>query len=202
MTKQSNSPNSKKERIFEAEPRDVMMDFYDIIESEHSIDDVRALIEEDPDFYDSYSYVADELRKEGKESEARKLEDEAFNRALQTITDKKGEWPDELPWGWLENRHIVRALMRGADNHWIDGNLEETLNLYRKLLKTNLGDNIGARYAIIALRLGLGYDEYMRQVWPEPMMSHEHIENWFNEHVPKFPEELEEWRKYNEEDPE
>lgn len=193
--KNTNNTN-KKSREFMEKSRKAMNEFYEITDSEHNTDDIRALIKQDPDFYDPYLYVADNLRKLGQKSQARQLENNAFKRACNRIEDKKGNWPDKMPWGWLENRHIVRALVTGADNLWKDNKKDEALNIYRKLLHSNLNDNIGARYAIIALRLGLTYKEYMRQVWPESTMPAEHIMKWFKENAPKFSEELQEWRNY------
>ena len=192
MTKNQN-PISKD---FIEKPRKIMEAYYDLMENDHDAGDILALTEEDPDYYDPYLYVADDLRKLSEEAEARRLEDEAFSRALARIKDKDGQWPDTLNWGHLENRHIVRALMTGADNLWQDGKTEEALNIYRQLLRTNLGDNIGARYAIIGLRLGLSYDDYIQEVWPEPTMPADHIDNWFSIHAPKYAEELGDWKQY------
>lgn len=193
--KNTNNIN-KKLREFMEKPRKVMNEFYEITDSEHNTDDIRALIERDPDFYDSYLYVANDLRKLRQELQARQLEDEAFKRACNRIQDKRGNWPDKMPWGWFENRHIIRALVAGADNFWKDGKIDEALNIYRKLLHSNLNDNIGARYAIIALCLGLTYKKYMRQVWPQSTMSAEHIDKWFKKNAPKFSKELQEWKSY------
>ena len=183
-------------RDFLEKPRKIMETYYDLMEDDHDTDDMLALIEKDPDFYDPYLYVANDLKELGEEAEARRLEDEAFTRALARIKDQDGRWPDTLIWGHLENRHIVRALMRGADNLWQDGKAEEALKVYRKLLQTNLSDNIGARYAIIGLRMGLTYDQYLAEVWPEPTMPADHIDDWFSEHAPKYAEELRDWKRY------
>ena len=173
-----------------------MSEYYEILDSDHDTEDIRTLIKRDPDFYDSYLYAANDLRELGRETEARELEDEAFKRARSRVEDRRGNWPDEMRWGFLENRHVIRALMTGVDNLWRDGKTEEALAVYRKLFRSNLNDNIGARYAIIALRLELPYEEYMRQVWPQPTMPAEHINKWFRKYAPKFPEELKEWKQY------
>jgi len=183
-------------RDFLEKPRKVMEEYYDLLGSDHDTNDIRALTEKDPDFYDPYLYVANDLRELGEEAEARRLEDEAFNRALARIKDKAGQWPDTLIWGHLENRHIIRALMTGADDLWQDGQTAEALEIYRQLLRTNLGDNIGARYSIIGLRMGLTYEQYIDKVWPESTMPAEHIDNWFNKHAPQYAEELEDWKRY------
>lgn len=188
--------NKKKTRDFLEKPRDVMNDYYDLLESDHNTGDMRALIKADPDFYDSYLYIANDLREFGEIEEAQKLENEAFEMAKKRIENKDGNWPDKMPWGWLENRHVIRALMRGADNLWVENKTDEALDIYKKLLHSNLNDNIGARYAIVGLRTGLSYDEYMKQVWPESTMPADHIDKWFRKNAPKFANDLQEWKQY------
>jgi len=185
-----------KPHEFLEKPRAAMNDYYDLLESDHETDDIGALIKRDPDFYDPYLYVASDLDKSGFHFEARKLEDEAFKRACSRIKDKKGNWPDRLPWAWLENRHIIRVLGVGADNLWKDNKINEALDIYRKLFHSDFNDNIGARYAIIALRMGLSYDEYIKQVWPQSSVPAEQVRKWFKKNAAKFPEELEGWQKY------
>ena len=188
--------NKKKDKEFFEKPREAMRRFYDLLEIGYDTDDMRELIDDDPDFYDPYLYVADDLREFGEFDEAIELENEAFTRAKRHIEDKDGDWPEYMPWGHIENRHIIRALARGADNLWFEGKTEEALDIYRKLLHSNLNDNIGARFAIVALRMGLSYDEYIKEVWPEPTMPVEHITKWFSKNAPKFMDELSEWKNY------
>jgi tetratricopeptide (TPR) repeat protein len=198
MNKSTSKRLEKKKKRYEffEQPRPVMDDWYELLEGDHSTDDYLNLIKKDPDFYDSYLSAADDIRDSGNEKAARKLEDEAFSRARVRVEDAEGNWPDEMPWGWLENRHVVRALGVGADNLWKDGNTDEALAVYRKLFRSNFRDNIGARYAIIALRLGYSYSEYQDNVWPEDLVPASHIMEWFNKHASKFPEELAEWKAY------
>jgi tetratricopeptide (TPR) repeat protein len=189
--------NTQTPREFiDAHNDDAMGAYYDLVDVDHDANDMRALIKKYPDFYDPYLQVADDMRSDGDEKGARTLEDTAFERAQKRILDAEDNWPDEMRWGFLENRHIIRALGMGADNLWKDGKTEKALDVYRKLLHCNLNDNIGARYAIIALRMGLSYEEYIDQVWPTASVPVEQIETWFKTHAPKFPEELEEWRTY------
>jgi hypothetical protein len=34
---------------------------------------------------------------------------DAYLKAVKTVSDKNGNWPKALDWGFLENRHIIRA---------------------------------------------------------------------------------------------
>ncbi|MDI6892277.1 MAG: tetratricopeptide repeat protein [Actinomycetota bacterium] len=159
------------------------------------ISDLKELIKEDPTFLDSYNLAADLYRDLDDEKEATKLEKAAYDIALKTITAEKGNWPDQLLWGYLENRHIIRALYRWGLNLWWDGNTEEALSIFRKLLKTNPNDNVGARYSILAIRLGLNPD-YDEKWALGPGVDAFKLEEWWNKNYKKFSEEFKEWEEY------
>lgn len=183
-------------REFIDKDHDNVDEFYDLIDAEHSVTDVLTVIKKDPDFLDPYFYVSDLLREDGFASEADAIEQKAFVRALAMILDVDGTWPDQLAWGFHENRHIIRALMRKADHEWQQGNADNALTLYKNLLKTNLSDNIGARYAIIGIKNGLTYTQYMEQVWPSDTVPAGQIDSWFKKHAPAAETELAEWKQY------
>ena len=120
--------------------------------------EMKKLIEIDPLFLDPYLVVADILMAEGKEKEAKALLKNAYEKAMRRIVDKDGNWPKVMGWGWLDNRHLIRAIERWARELWFDGKTTEALEIFRNLLKTNPNDNIGARHCILAIRMGLGPD--------------------------------------------
>ncbi|MFH1142450.1 MAG: tetratricopeptide repeat protein [Candidatus Uhrbacteria bacterium] len=174
----------------------IMNEYYDLLESETmSEGDLRNLISKDPEFLDPYLVLADLLYEQGKDIEARELLRQAFARAMKIIVDSKGRWPKSVPWGWLENRHIVRAIDRWAHELWEEGRDEYALELFRKLFKSNPNDNIGARYEILALLMGY------QPGWAEEMFPAEHpgfvdaIENdkWFQKYAPEYPGEFGWW---------
>jgi len=65
-----------------------------------------------------------------------------------------------LEWGWLENRHIIKAILNKALSHWVKGETDEALELFRKILSTNPGDNPGVRFYILAIKQGMSYREF------------------------------------------
>lgn len=71
---------------------------------------MRALIKQNPDFYDSNLTLADVLTDEDQEHEAGKLIRQAYERAVLRSADSQGRWPKQMACGWLENRHLMRAL--------------------------------------------------------------------------------------------
>ncbi|MEK7161735.1 MAG: hypothetical protein AAB729_03535 [Patescibacteria group bacterium] len=191
----------RKKQIEEFRDKDhaVMREFYDITEEVSNRKklktEMRRLIEEDPIFFDPYITLADLLLDEEKNEEAKHLIRDAYQKAMLLIVDKDGNWPKEMAWGWLENRHIMRAIEHYAYQIWEEGKIEEALDIFRRLLKTNPGDNQGTRHNILAIRLGLGTD------WQEPFMVKEGsmagqaleagpLHKWFDENSKKFPEEF------------
>src|SRR5947209_5365511 len=100
------------------------------------------------------------LLKQGKQVEADRLLEEAASRALRTTTGPGGRWPVRLEWGWIENRHIIRALLNQALTQWERGETEAALDLFRKLLRACPQDNIGTRHYLLAMREGMTWSQF------------------------------------------
>ena len=155
------------------------------------------LIEQDPDFYDSYEVVADILIDEGEVQEALKILYQGFQRAMKRIVDREGNFPEKIEWGWLENRHVVRIINRWALELWDQGKPQEALEILRKILKSNPNDNIGVRYSILAINLGLKSDfeeKFEHKENPDYLNAADLID-WFYKHFRKFPDEFAWWYK-------
>ena len=179
--------------------REAMGEFYDLMVESHDSPklpaELEALIAADPDFYDTYLTLADEIE-DDDEARAATLRETAFHRALSRIVDGKGDFPASLPWGHLENRHIIRALDRGAIELWEAGNTDAALDIFRKLLKSNPHDNIGARNSILAIRLGQTLAEHEAPFELENgYMDASKQMAWFEKESARFPDEFAEWRK-------
>lgn len=78
-----------------------------------------------------------------------------YERAMNLILNKNGKFPDSLPWGIIENRHIIRVMFNFAALLWLNGDIKNALAILRRLLKLNPDDNIGARYVIVAILEGV-----------------------------------------------
>lgn len=197
-----------KEEFFDKRHDKVADRYYDIacegVESMETRNDVKKLIKElkklikiDPSFLDSYSLAAKLHRDLNDEKKATELEEKAYNIALKTMRDSQGNWPGTIEWGWLENRHIVRAINGWAYNLWHRGKTNEALEIFRKLLKSNLNDNVGARYSILAIRLGLNHDYDEEFAHPNGHgLDVGKTLKWWDKNYKKFPDEFTEWQKY------
>lgn len=191
---------AEQPREFVDKDHEVMGIYYDLCEEYDGSNvssikrQLKQLIEKDPDFLDSYLRLYEILQDEGNLPEAEKVLDEAYERAVKVITDKKGNWPDVLEWGWLENRHIIRTILNKAISLWRSGETDSALDLLRKLLRTNPGDNVGARDFILAIRMDMSFEEFELRFNRGGYYDME-LTEWFDENYRKFPDEFEWWEK-------
>lgn len=193
----------RKTRIKEFRDKDhgVVMDRYYEMLNEQELDNKTAtemllLTKEDPDFYDPYLVTAEYLESQGQYEESKKLARTAYERAVKRIVDDKGNFPKFLPWGYLENRHIIRAIGNQARTLWEEGDSDGALNIFKKLLEANPNDNTGCRFDILAIKLGLK-PNFLEKAFSAPgqkgMLDAGRVENWFEQNVNRFPEEFKTW---------
>lgn len=194
--------NQSKQREFVDQDHEVIDDYHKLIQEEPGIPllkvELKKLIKKDPDFFDSYLTLFNILQSEGRQREAEKLLDEAYKRAINLITDQKGEWPDLLEWGWVENRHIIRTLLNKAISLWRSGKTDDALDLFRKLLRSNPGDNVGARDYILAIRMKMSFKKFEKR-FNKGGFYDSHLSDWFEKNYRKFPDEFDWWDKATEE---
>jgi len=180
--------------------REVMHEYYELYEKYEgkSMDFIKRkmkeLIKKDPDFLDPYLILYDILNEEGKTKEAEELLDEAYRRAINLITNEEGDWPSILEWSLLENRHIIRTILYKAILLWKKGDVNDSLDLFRKLLKTNPVDNVGARFYILAIRMGMNFEEFENRFNKDGFYDSS-LFDWFDENYRKFPDEFNWWEK-------
>jgi len=105
--------------------------------------------------------------------------------ACERIAQKEDIFNKEVPWGWHENRPLIRGLYNKADRMWKRGELEQAHELFSKILKTNEGDNIGARYSVKATGEKMDYKEFeMRFTYSDESGSYfknEELWEWYGE---------------------
>lgn len=197
-----NARRKKRIELFTDKDHPVMQEYYELLESSVSgkvlKKGMEALIAEDPDFYDPYIVVADLEMKDGDVKKGMRLIQQGFERAVMRIADVHGDWPVEMPWGYLENRHLMRMIERFAMLVWDQGMEEMALDIFRRLLRANVGDNQGSRHSILAIRMGLGSD------WDEPFVIQDGpmagealdlraVSEWFEQHAKDYPDEFDWW---------
>ncbi len=199
-----NARRRKRIETFTDKAHAVMATYYELLESSRSDKELKkemeALIAKDSDFYDPYMLVADLEFEAGNVKKGLQLIQDGFERAVMRIADARGDWPVEMPWGWLENRHLMRMIERFALIVWEKGMNEMALDIFRRLLRANVWDNQGARNFILAIRMGLGSD------WDEPFVVQDGpmagealdvnaVHVWFEENAKAYPDEFGWWFK-------
>ncbi len=182
---------SKKLKEFIDENRWVMSEYYEILEARIEEDNFKKaledLIKKDKFFLDPYLELAN-MCKKSKEKRVEYI-CLAYENALKIITNSRGKLPDLLEWGFLENRHILRALMSMAILYYEDGFCQNALELFQKILKFNPSDNTGARYYILAILEQLKLEEFNRHFDKDGYWDQQ-IDIWFNQKAKKYPKEF------------
>lgn len=174
---------------------DEIIEMRDIVSNTAVVFELKALIEEDPFYFDPYLTLAGILESEGNLLEALHLREMAYELALETILDEDNKWPDTLDWMFIENRHIIRALFSMVGIYWENSQAQKALDLLRNLMRVNPLDNIGARYNILAIRMGLSYEEFQKITDKDENGDFDFdIDKWFASNKKEFPEDFDWWK--------
>ena len=148
-----------------------------------SIKILQGIIKKDPDYFDPYITLHEYYLMDDKQKKAIEIMERGFQRAIDLI-DNDGRFPDELPYGFIENRHIIRMIFNFAMFIWENSDKDIALNIFMQLLQSNHGDNIGARYSIVAILEGYNsQEEWEEQFESESGIGLEYgaVEEWFYE---------------------
>ena len=166
-----------------------------------SIKVLKSIIKKDSNFFDPYITLNEYYLMDGDFEKAIDIMEKGFQRAIDLI-DRNGKFPDELNWGFMENRHIIRIIFNFAMFVWENEDKDIALNIFMELLKSNHNDNIGARYSIAAILEGFDSQEnYEEQFESENGMGleYEALEEWFYKAAQKHKEVLGWWIDLEEE---
>lgn len=202
------NPRRKKQiDEFVDKDHEVMDRYYELMDDreldEGTVKEMFKLMVIDPDFYDSYGVISEFFERNGNTQQAKELVYDAYVRATKRIVDCKGNYPRVMHWGFMENRHIIRAIGRWAEVCWQEGKTIEAIDIFRKLFRANPHDNTGARFSILAIRMGLPVDylesHFAVKDQPEYLDSTK-VESWFDKNRIKFPEEFGWWFIFLEEE--
>lgn len=84
---------------------------------------------------------------------------EHIRKAFAETKKKFPKWPEEMPWGVIENRTYLRAIQWMADEYADCNEKEKAKELYKLLLKLNPNDNQGVRYTLSGLYADISGEE-------------------------------------------
>ncbi|MEA3492729.1 MAG: hypothetical protein U9R27_12635 [Campylobacterota bacterium] len=164
-------------------------------ESDKSIKTLKKIIKKDPNFFDPYITLHEYYYANKDFGDAAKILNRGYGKAMDLVLNN-GRFPDELEWGYIENRHVIRMISQFGMFLWEIEDKEEALEVFMQLLKSNINDNIGARYAIVAMLEGF---ESMAHYEQKFMGSHGFgldamaVEEWFSEASKKHKEVIGWW---------
>lgn len=189
-----------QERVFVDKMRPVIAEYEEILQKDLDLSELLpamyALIEKDKDFYAPYLVAAEILFSEEKSDEAAELLMQAYMAAVIRVADEGGNWPDQLAWEFVENRHLLCVFQEYALLLWENDCLDEALELFRRILCMNPSDEQGIRYSMLALKMDLDICE-----WDTPFVTtdehgcevgidEEKMEAWFQKNAPQFSDEF------------
>lgn len=146
-----------------------------------------ALTEKAPDFISAYEYgirMIGCLEPDKELSELQLDLEKRWHEASMRVAKKEDIFTKEVAWGWMENRPMIRGLYNGADKMWKDGKLNQANELFSKILKTNEGDNIGARYSVKATQEQMSHEDFEKRFTYEDdgmTLYNDELEKWFGE---------------------
>lgn len=150
-------------------------------DSSKNIKSLKKIIKKDPYFFDSYISLHEYYYANNDLENAAKILNTGYGKAMDLVL-KNGRFPDELEWGYIENRHIIRMIFHFGMFLWEIEEKEDALEVFMQLLKSNVNDNIGARYAIVAMLEGFeSMGEYEEKFMSGFGLDAMAVEEWFNE---------------------
>jgi tetratricopeptide (TPR) repeat protein len=174
--------------FYDTDRYEVNQMYWDFLDSneknvEKNIKTLKKIIKKDSNFFDSYISLYEYYYANNDLENAAKILNSGYDKAIKLVLNND-RFPDELEWGYIENRHIIRMIFHFGMFLWEIEEQKEALGIFMQLLKSNINDNIGARYAIVAMLEGF---ESMGE-YEEKFMSSSGfgldamaIEKWFNE---------------------
>ena len=180
------------------EVNELYWEFIESRESEdikQSIKKLKSIIRKDPDYFDPYITLYEYYLMDEDYENAFKTMEKGYLRALDLIDDN-GKLPDSLPWGFMENRHIIRMIFNFGMFVWRGEGKDFAVQIFSQLLSTNPNDNIGARYAIAAVLEGFASQEEWEEHFESESgigLEYMKVEEWFEKAAEKHRDVLGWW---------
>jgi len=180
---------------------DVATEYDELLDSvllkDQVIKRLNALLNKDPYYFDTYYYLAQIYSEDGNFILARKILRKGYELAVKKIVNFRGEFPKRMEWLWLENRHLIRIINNWALFLWKEGKTEDALEIFRRLIRCNPNDNIGARYNILAIRMNIDPEFESDLISADPeFIDAEIIDEWFHKNATSYPDEFFWWFKW------
>jgi tetratricopeptide (TPR) repeat protein len=186
----------------DADRFEVSEEYWDFLESgvatdaRKSIEALKKIIKKDPDYYEPYISLYEYYMQLHDTKNAFEILQKGYERVMKRIAPD-GIFPIELLWGYVENRHIIRLLFNVATMYWAAGKRLDALSIFLQLLRSEPQDNIGARYAAVALLEGYrSYEHFEMEFAKDGTLDIVLLTSWFDAKVLKHQEFLGCWLSF------
>jgi len=164
---------------------------------QQSIAALKKIIKKDPDYYDPYISLYEYYMDVQDTKNAVDILQKGYERVMKRLAPHD-IFPEELLWGYMENRHIIRLLFNVATMYWAIGKTLNALSIFLQLLRSNPQDNIGARYAAVALLEGYRtYEHFEMEFEKDGTLDIVQLMTWFDAKVLKHQEFLGCWLAFS-----
>lgn len=146
---------------------------------------LNVLLKQDPHLIEAYNARRTILEAEDALTALDKEIKKAYEAVLEMILDDQGNYPDHMPWEWLENRPLLEALAVYAYQSWQYSKWEIAEEVYKKLLTMNPLDNQGSRFYYLGVLERIHPRDFLEKFNGE---DPEIMFDWFEEEGPKHGE--------------
>src|SRR6218665_2260218 len=167
------------------------------------IEKLKGFVKAAPRYLEPYLWLEEIYLRNRRERSANAIFKKASAKALQMVLGKEKTWPNELPWGDLNNRTLIRILLRNAEQLWHRGqtdqqSLDQAMSIYLNLLNSNPYDQPCSRIFVLAILEGISNDEFYTKFMDYNDYGDYCLKNevfiWFENNAPHYPE-LASWLK-------
>lgn len=161
------------------EKYDNYLDENELYSNEQKIKKLKSLLELNDCLYDAYVDLMNIYYKEERFQDAYMIIKEGYETLLKKEFNNRFNLLLTLNYQELSSRAKYRVIYNYADALWIFENKRESLKIFKKMLRMNPNDNIGARYAICGILENYNCSNH---IWNE---HNQNIEQWFKEKMKK-----------------
>lgn len=129
------------------------------------IEQLKGFVKDAPRYLEPYLWLEVIYDRSRKRRSSEAIFKKATAKAFQMVMGREKRWPDEMSWGDMNNRVLIRIFIRKADELWHMGRgnsacLQEAYTIYLNLLKSNRYDNPCSRLYVLAILEGMSSDEF------------------------------------------
>jgi hypothetical protein len=111
---------------------------------------------------------------------------------------KSNSFITNVSWSYLENRHLLRAILNEAIACWKERSTETAISHFKYLLEICPDDNVGARHYLLAIREGMSFAGFEKTFMGRSGLGYDAlmINTWFESNSLSYPEDFAEWQKH------